>query len=92
MTELIRTPSRQIDRMREINSPYLHTQIGRYKYDYTTPDGRWRIEKYWGCAGGWAVIDTTGHFFCTSCANGRGHATIVRTLDAAQAFIAEWSA
>jgi hypothetical protein len=46
MIELIRAPSRQIDRMRQINSPYLNTQIGRYEYDYTTPDGRWRIEKY----------------------------------------------
>ena len=61
------------------------------KWDYITPDGRWYIEQYSGCGRGWSVTDTTGEYICTSCRNGVGHATIVRTLAAARAFIAEWS-
>jgi hypothetical protein len=63
------------------------------KYDYVTPDGRWYIQQNRGCGGGWSVTDTTGEYTCGSCArNPDGHATIVRTLAAAKAFISEWSA
>jgi len=62
------------------------------RYDYTTPDGRWYVEKNRGCGGGWTVIDTTGRYVCTSCFyNDERHTTIARTLVAAKAFISEWS-
>jgi hypothetical protein len=89
MTQLIRTPSRKIERISGFNPPYLNTQCGKHKYDYTTPDGRWRVEK--GCTGGWEVTDTAGEYICMSCFGAR-HAVIVPTLTAAKAFLAEWAA
>jgi hypothetical protein len=93
MIELIRVPSRQYaEAQGRIDDPdwivYLDS-LG--KYDYTTPDGRWRIEQYGGCGGGWSVIDTTGKYLCGSCPRSDGHATTVRTLSAARAFISEWA-
>ena len=93
MIELRRVPSRQRQRQvqRCLEDPtWIPYRVS--KYDYTTPDGRWYIEEHSGCGRGWIVIDTAGEYICTSCRNGVGHATIVRTLAAARAFIAEWSA
>jgi hypothetical protein len=59
------------------------------KYDYTTPDGRWHVEYFPCYGGGWSVVDTSGEI---RCATHPGHATDVKTLQAAKAFITEWSA
>jgi hypothetical protein len=97
IVELIRTPSRRRATARHVSSSMR-------KYDYVSADGRWLIQQYGGCGGGWEVIDTTGEWVCTTCAwawdlhDGHGHApvvrhaTVVRTLSAAKAFITEWSA
>ncbi len=59
------------------------------KYDYITPDRRWHIS-YFPChGGGWCVVDTSGE---VRCRNHPGHATEVKTLQAAKAFICEWTA
>ena len=84
--ELCRVPSRQYAQARPEYRPTVN------RYDYTTPDGRWYVEKNRGCGGGWAVIDTTGRYVCTGCFyNDDGHTAIVRTLSAARAFVCEWS-
>jgi hypothetical protein len=91
--ELVRVPSKkhQAQVQRQLEDPsYVPYRFG--KYDYRTADGRWYIEQYGGCGGGWAVIDTTGEYVCASCRyNSDGHATIRRTLSAAKAFIVEWA-
>jgi hypothetical protein len=93
MTELIRVPSRRHQQQvqRCLDDPaYVPYRVGRF--DYMTPDGRWRLEQYNGCGGGWSVIDTTGRYVCKSCGVPDGHTTTVRTLTAALAFISEWAA
>jgi hypothetical protein len=82
---LIRVPSKRYP------NPYGY-RVG--KYDYTTLDGRWYVQQHGGCGGGWEVTDLTGEYVCESCFRpatvSDQHATIVRTLAAAKAFIAEW--
>jgi hypothetical protein len=88
MIELIRVPSKQLAHAR----PEYRARLR--KYDYTTPDGRWYVQEYRGCRGGWEIIDTTGEYAACSCCwkNSSGHIATRRTLDAAKAFISEWSA
>lgn len=86
MIDLIRVPSKRLAQAR----PEYRATMN--KYDYTTPDGRWYVQKDGGCGGGWSVIDTTGEYVCTSCRrNPDGHAASERTLSAAKAFILEWT-
>ena len=102
MIELTRVPSRQYQQAQHRRDDLgwaVHLESFR-KYDYTTPDGRWRVQQNRGCGGGWSIIDTKHEYICGSCAtlaelNGSsdfdGHATTVRTLAAAKAFLAEWA-
>ncbi len=84
MVELIRIPSESYQRQREPDAFYLVKL--RHKYEYATPDGRWLIRET--CGHRWSVIDTTGEITCASHSR---HATDVKTLAAAKAFIAEWT-
>jgi hypothetical protein len=108
MIELIRIPAPHVQaRQEHLNDPAMRARWAdhpemlsltseeeKYQHAYRTPDGRWLIQRAYGaCGGGWHVIDTSGRYVCTSCRSNRdGHATIVRTLTAAKAFVAEWSA
>ena len=90
---LIRVPSK---RRESYGSDRIYP--GTPKYDYVTPDGRWRVESRYGhCGYGhdgprWAVIDTSGEYVCAACRyNDEQHAELVATLDVAREVIAEYS-
>src|SRR5271166_5903464 len=70
MIELTRVPSRQYQQAQHRRDDLgwaVHLESFR-KYDYTTPDGRWRVQQNRGCGGGWSIIDTKHEYICGSCA------------------------